>query len=173
MLTVRKAELEDYRTLSAFSVQTFEDTFLGHPKNKDEDVKAYTADFLNENKIKEELLDKNCLFFLAEMGEALVGYAKVNFGVYEECIVANNPTELQRIYVDTKCKGQGIGKLLLKKCVSAAIDNKSDVIWLGVWEDNLAALDFYTHNGFRRVGEHTFLLGSDPQTDYILRNDLQ
>ena len=39
--------------------------------------------------------------------------------------------------------------------------------WLGVWERNARAQAFYRKQGFAPVGTHTFVLGSDEQTDEI------
>ena len=41
-------------------------------------------------------------------------------------------------------------------------------VWLGVWEKNPRAIAFYKKFGFEQIGEHVFLLGSDPQRDIIL-----
>lgn len=41
-------------------------------------------------------------------------------------------------------------------------------LWLGVWEHNPRAVAFYGKYGFRRVGQHTFVLGGDAQTDWLM-----
>ena len=41
-------------------------------------------------------------------------------------------------------------------------------MWLGVWERNPRAAAFYAKYGFVRVGEQTFVLGADAQTDWLL-----
>ena len=40
--------------------------------------------------------------------------------------------------------------------------------WLGVWENNFRAIKFYEKYGFKKIGQHNFLLGNDLQTDYLL-----
>ena len=35
------------------------------------------------------------------------------------------------------------------------------------------AIRFYEKNGFYAIGTHTFIMGEDVQTDYIMRKDLQ
>ncbi|NLA43929.1 GNAT family N-acetyltransferase, partial [Candidatus Saccharibacteria bacterium] len=42
----------------------------------------------------------------------------------------------------------------------------------GVWEHNDKAIRFYEKLGFRPFGEHLFMLGSDPQTDLLMRLDV-
>ena len=54
-------------------------------------------------------------------------------------------------------------------CFEKAKETGRDVMWLGVWEYNPRAQRFYEKNGFRFVGKHTFLLGSDPQTDLLMQ----
>ena len=43
-----------------------------------------------------------------------------------------------------------------------------DSLWLGVWEKNPRAIEFYKKWGFREVGSHVFMVGDDPQKDYIM-----
>ena len=45
-------------------------------------------------------------------------------------------------------------------------------VWLGVWEKNFRAIRFYKKYGFKKFGQHKFLLGNDLQTDYLLEMDL-
>jgi ribosomal protein S18 acetylase RimI-like enzyme len=45
-------------------------------------------------------------------------------------------------------------------------------VWLGVWERNARATAFYLKTGFKDVGSHVFMMGTDPQTDRILVRQL-
>ena len=51
--------------------------------------------------------------------------------------------------------------------LDAARARGAKTLWLGVWERNQRAVAFYEKYGFTRVGEHTFVLGSDAQTDWL------
>ena len=42
------------------------------------------------------------------------------------------------------------------------------LIWLGVWEHNVSAIRFYERNQFQLFGKHSFILGSDEQTDLLM-----
>jgi len=66
------------------------------------------------------------------------------------------------------------GRFLLDEFRSSARarDENRDVMWLGVWEYNPRAQRFYEKNGFQVCGKHTFLLGSDPQTDLLMQKQL-
>lgn len=51
--------------------------------------------------------------------------------------------------------------------LDAARARGAQTFWLGVWERNPRAVAFYAKYGFVRVGEHTFALGGDAQTDWL------
>jgi ribosomal protein S18 acetylase RimI-like enzyme len=42
-------------------------------------------------------------------------------------------------------------------------------LWLGVWEENPRAIAFYAKWSFVVVGQKTFLVGDDPQTDHVMQ----
>ncbi|MEM9391391.1 MAG: GNAT family N-acetyltransferase, partial [Bacteroidota bacterium] len=46
-------------------------------------------------------------------------------------------------------------------------------IWLGVWEYNTDAIRFYERLGFTPFGQHSFILGSDHQTDILMKKPLE
>ena len=60
----------------------------------------------------------------------------------------------------------------MKASLEEARTRGHDVLWLGVWEHNPHAQKFYERFGFKQVGQHTFLLGTDPQIDWILQRDV-
>jgi diamine N-acetyltransferase len=41
-----------------------------------------------------------------------------------------------------------------------------------VWERNFNAQAFYAKWGFEKFSEHTFWMGDDPQTDWLLKKKL-
>lgn len=80
--------------------------------------------------------------------------------------------EIERIYVVNDFQGKGFGNYLMDKAVSIAVERKKQYVWLGVWEKNEKAICFYKKNGFFEIGTHSFFMGDDEQTDYIMRKDL-
>ena len=44
----------------------------------------------------------------------------------------------------------------------------ADVLWLQVWEHNLAAHAFYARLGWTRAGTHPFLMGTRYEDDWVL-----
>ena len=43
----------------------------------------------------------------------------------------------------------GVGKSLMEACMDIAIEMKKNNIWLGVWEQNQRAIDFYNARGLK------------------------
>ena len=50
---------------------------------------------------------------------------------------------------------------------------KAAYVWLGVWEENVRAINFYKKQGFNEFDKHIFMLGDDAQTDLLMRLPLQ
>ena len=55
-----------------------------------------------------------------------------------------------------------------------AAEKNYDLVWLGVWEHNERALNFYKKFGFIDTGfKHPFPIGNTPQTDNWLIKFIQ
>jgi len=168
-LSIRPATLEDAGPLTDLSYITFWDAFAHHPKNAPDDLAHYMRQAFSLEQITEELSHPGSVFLIAEIDGELAGYAKLVFNNIETGITAEKPVELNRLYSQQKFLGQGVGQNLMDACFDLARDQGCDTMWLGVWEYNPRAQRFYEKNGFQLVGKHTFLLGSDPQTDLLMQ----
>ena len=80
--------------------------------------------------------------------------------------------EIERLYVQAEWIGTGLGTLLMRRALEEARAQACRAVVLGVWEHNERALAFYQRFGFRKIGQHEFVLGTDVQTDLILRKGL-
>ena len=65
-------------------------------------------------------------------------------------------------------QGQGIGRRLLSAVKDVALSLPSEMIWLGVWEENHNAIAFYRRHGFEVVGSQPFHLGNEIHNDLVL-----
>ncbi|QYO66393.1 GNAT family N-acetyltransferase [Leptolyngbya sp. 7M] len=171
-VVIRRAHLQDAEVLTQLAYTTFWDAFHEHPKNAPDDLAAYMAKAFSREQIESELADENNIFLLAEIDDEPAGYARLIFGATEEGITAERPIELNRLYSHQKFLGKGVGQALMDACFARGRGLGCDVMWLGVWEFNPRAQRFYEKNGFRVVGSHVFLLGSDPQTDLLMQREI-
>lgn len=55
------------------------------------------------------------------------------------------------------------------KAIEIAKQKRVAFIWLGVWEENLRAINFYKKNGFIEFDKHIFSLGQEEQTDIMMK----
>jgi len=171
-IETRQATVADAEPLTQLAFTTFWDAFAGHPKNAPHDLDAYMQKAFNVEQVASELTDPKSIFLLAEIGGELAGYSKLVLDYIEPGVTADRPVELNRLYSHQKYLGKGVGQTLMDECFGRAREQNCDVMWLGVWEYNPRAQRFYEKNGFRIVGRHTFLLGSDPQTDLLMQKML-
>jgi len=171
-IIIRRAGRGDAVSLADLAYTTFWDAFHDHPQNAPNDFATYMAEAFSLEQVSRELADERNIFLLAEIEGEPAGYAKLTVGAIEDGIVAEKPIELNRLYSHQKYLGRGVGQTLMDACFERAKREDRDVMWLGVWEHNPRAQRFYEKNGFRVVGSHVFLLGSDPQTDLLMQRKI-
>jgi ribosomal protein S18 acetylase RimI-like enzyme len=169
-IIVRSAEDRDLNILKSVAKTTFIATYGAF--NTPENMRVYLETHFSEMAIIEQLNDPEVQFFLAEQNDTTVGYIKVNRGIAQTESKYPNTLEIERIYVLSEFHGNGHGKLLLQKAIEVAKNDQLKNVWLGVWDQNPKAIAFYERNGFSTFGVHEFLLGDDPQRDYMMKFDL-
>ena len=170
-ISIRIATIADAEIISTISSKTFYDSFA--EQNTNEDVEKHILEYYNVPKMQEELTDANNVFLLAYYENELAGYAKTREEAKNESKDLEEPIEIERIYAVKNMIGKGIGKALMLRCMAIAKQKNKQTIWLGVWEKNLPAIAFYTKWGFEKFGQHVFLVGNDPQTDFLMKKSLK
>jgi diamine N-acetyltransferase len=169
-ITIRFADPSDTALIADLSRQTFYETFAAV------NSKANMDKFMNEQFTKEKLMEEvgapGNIFFLAVDREEVLGYARLREKNKPPELGNANTLEIARIYAVTHSIGKGVGKALMQKSLDIAAELKKDTVWLGVWEHNLRAIDFYTKWGFEKFSTHVFMLGDDAQTDWLMKKDL-
>ena len=166
-MTIREVTIEDLYQLQNISKQTFKETFSS--ANTEENLQQYLDECLSIETLKSELSNPNSLFFFAIVNNHICGYLKLNSGEAQTELKDDKGLEIERIYVLQQYQGQIVGQLLYDKAVAVAHDKQAAYIWLGVWEENHRAINFYKKNGFIAFDEHIFVLGSEAQTDIMMK----
>ena len=122
---------------------------------------------------RRELSDPAQTYLLAEHGGEIAGYALMRAdGETPECVTTRPVVEIVRFYVDRPWHGKGVAPVLMGACEVEARRRGARAMWLGVWAHNVRAVGFYTKSGFRDVGSHHFVLGTDVQTDRIMAREV-
>ena len=146
-ITIRRACHNDIPDIMRLLIYIAQLHHNGRPDIfKEEGSSKYTPDDLT--KILSD--DNTPVFVAADENDNVYGYAF--------CIVKNTVDNillcdrkvlyLDDLCVDTKARGQGIGKMLLEKVKSHGRDIRANAIELNVWNFNKSAVSFYEHYGF-------------------------
>lgn len=167
MIHLRETIPEDLPALREIAIRTQVDTFGAF--NTPANMQAYLDSAYNLENLRRELDEPGSKNYLALEDGRLAGFMRLRVTDEVTHLLGSNTLELQRLYIDTTLKGKGIGSVLMKEALAYAASKPFDWIWLGVWEQNVAAQAFYTRWGFERFSEHIFQMGDDPQTDWLLK----
>lgn len=166
------AETSHTTLLAKLALDTFCEAF--EKVNNPDDFKVYVTEAFNPAKIEEELNEPGSLYVLAYMNNELAGYARIrNSTEVKDQFPGKKTLELQRVYALQKFIGKGVGKALMNYCLSLAKDQGAEILWLGVWEHNYRAQQFYKKLGFEQFSSHVFMVGKDAQTDLLMKLNLR
>lgn len=158
-LIIRRATPADAAALAALALETFVDAFGAD--NRPEDIAAYTSAEFGEAQQRREIEDPDIVTLLADS----IAYAQLR----RTPDSPHGEVELARFYVHRAHRGRGVAQTLMDTVTANARALGTARLWLGVWERNARAIAFYRKCGFVQCGTQPFLLGSDLQTDWVMR----
>lgn len=169
---IRRADASDAEILAKIGCQSFDEAFSDHPANHPDDMRIYMNEAFSPATITADLEEARTIYLLAGYEKEAAGYAKIKLDTRESCVSGEKTIELCRLYALDKFIGKGIGKSLMLEFFKIAAEENCDTAWLGVWEFNYRAQEFYKKFGFEKCGEHVFQLGNDPQTDWVMEKKI-
>jgi ribosomal protein S18 acetylase RimI-like enzyme len=170
-IIIKKGSLSDIDELQSISRQTFFETFADG--NTESDMKKYLDENFSRGKLIGEMIIPESEFYFASIDNKVIGYLKLNFGQAQTELRDPQALEIERIYVLKEFHGKKVGQILFDTALHTAARLKADYLWLGVWENNLRAINFYKKNGFTEFGKHIFKLGDDEQIDIMMKLNLK
>lgn len=165
-VVIRQATEKDAALIASISRETFRDTFA--EQNTPDNMEQFMEKQFSTAMLMEELFDPLNVFFLAFSDNEPVGYVKMKPGAHAELPDTVNAIEICRLYARKKMIGKGVGKSMMMHAVQYANDRMFKTIWLGVWEHNKRAIEFYRAFGFEKFSAHDFVLGTDVQRDWLM-----
>ncbi|MHA4811358.1 N-acetyltransferase family protein [Flavitalea flava] len=166
-ILIRIAEKKDAEIIADISRRTFFDSFAAQNTRENMDI-FLNVQFPRERQMA-EVGSAGRTFLLAYWGEELVGFASLRETTPPSGLEDARAIEIVQIYSEHHAIGKGVGKALMQACLDTARTKGKEWVWLGVWEKNQRAITFYTKWGFEHFGEHIFLVGHDPQTDWWMK----
>ena len=166
-INIKKVTLDNIDQLQKIGRQTFFETFASG--NTEENMKNYLDEGFSVAKLTTQLNDNNTEFYFATLDNNIIGYLKLNVGQSQTELQDDKALEIERIYVLKDFHGKNVGQLLYDKAMQIARQKCADYVWLGVWEENPRAINFYKKNGFIEFDKHVFKLGNDEQADIMMK----
>lgn len=168
LLKIEPVKSDELDILVNISCETFYQTF--YMQNTKEDMDLFLQSSFNPRKLQVELLQPDNHFFFAKEAGMIAGYLKLSTAPFSE--LDGEVLEISRIYVSKDKLGRGVGKALMEFAISFATQLNKNLVYLGVWEQNKKAINFYKRFGFVEFGQHTFMVGNDAQTDLLFKREL-
>ncbi|KJU73939.1 acetyltransferase [Pediococcus damnosus LMG 28219] len=167
---LKKIGVQDWQRLQQISIETYTDTF--EPYNSPEIMDAYLTTAYEPQKLQRELKNPDSSFYFIEKNNEVAGYLKINLNGSQTEKMGPDSLEVERIYIRPAFKHQSLETQLIENAEKLAQKYHKSKIWLGVWEHNEPAKHFYAKFGFKRIGQHSFFMGDDEQTDYLMQKVL-
>ena len=169
-MEVYQVQKADLLALQEISRQTFFDTFA--EVNTKADMSQYLEVNLSLDQLAEELNNPSTSFYFVKSNNEILAYLKLNEAKAQTEKREVPSMEIERIYVRSEFQNRGVGQFLLDFSIELTKVKQLKLIWLGVWEHNVSAVRFYERNRFQFFGKHSFMLGSDEQTDLLMERHL-
>ena len=162
---------EQVEQLRIFAAHAFETTWSW--LSGEAPMTDYLAKHFEPKAYEALVRDTNNQFWTLTNGNELLAYSQVIWTPDElpDCVklLTPNAVYLERLYVDPKRKGQGLGSQLLTHVLEACQAYPAEAVYLGVYYDN-PAKRLYKRHGFEKVGKRVFMVGStECQDDYLLK----
>jgi len=170
-LEIRFATTSDAKALSLLAAETFSDTFAHFYTPTD--LRTFLESTHTEQLQLTELQNPDYLTLLVVQKDKFVGYSTIRIGSREEQIKGPDPVaEIWRFYISKEFIGKGAAKMLMDRTMEVVKESKASIVWLGVWENNHRAQNFYKKYGFQEVGYHDFVIGTAVDRDLLFQINL-
>ncbi len=165
-LVIRRAVPEDASALAALAASTFRDTYraIDDPKA----IEDYVAENFRLDTMASLIVDAASTVLVAVNAGRLVGYAHLRAAEAPPCVRGPEPIELARLYLRQDAIGKGNGARLMRAVHAEAARLGRETIWLGVYDRNVGAVEFYKRFGFTDVGGKEFPFGGRIYIDPIM-----
>ncbi|MCD5995811.1 GNAT family N-acetyltransferase [Pseudomonas sp. CDFA 602] len=155
IVVLRDALPEDALCLGALGAQVFLDTYA--TQGIREAIAHEVFDVFSPQAMTQAITRPACILLIAESRGHLLGFAQVALDTDHDMLCTPGAAELQRLYVQERFTGKGIGHRLLEAAERRAADAGAIGLWATVWEDNVRALEFYPRKGYVLKGVPQYL----------------
>lgn len=149
-ITIRAATAQDALSIGVLGIQVFLDTYATEGI-RDSIAQEALDSFLPEN-ISKIIATPETLIMVAQINHHLVGCAQIALRTAHDLIADQDAAELQRLYIQERFTGRGVGYKLLQNAEQHARLGGASLLWATVWIGNDRALRFYPRQGYEHLG---------------------
>jgi len=169
-LIIRRGQPTDAAMLAELGARTFRDTYA--VQNTPENITRYLAANFGPALQAEELADPDMTTLIAEVDGIPAGFAQLSRRAPPPQLPSDAGRFLSRFYLEQVWIGRGVAQPLMAALLDTARRDGASYLWLTVWQENPRAVAFYRKCGFVVAGQTTFVLGDDPQVDWLMAREV-
>jgi ribosomal protein S18 acetylase RimI-like enzyme len=164
---VIRADVTNAAIVATIGKKAFRHAFENLFKSREE-LTEYLEFTYDPVKLTRSIRKENNVYLLAFLDGKAVGFAKLKKHSLNDLIESPVQMELQKIYVLSEYQGRSVGTALMQEVKNIAIDGKPDCIWLDTYISNDKAIQFYAKNGYRKIGNYFFTIGSQTFEYFVM-----
>ncbi|NLC97783.1 MAG: GNAT family N-acetyltransferase [Actinomycetales bacterium] len=157
-MEIREAALADVSALVALAARTF--PLACPPSLSTESIERFIADNLNAESFTD--------WIEAPTTRVTVGVVDGVVSAYLVLIDEGEARFVSKCYAAPEFHGHGLADALLNEAIEFATARDAHWLRLGVNKANVRAIRFYERHGFVIVGERTFTVGDQIESDHVL-----
>lgn len=146
MITIKRATVDDLSLLQHHCIECYSQNFASHWE--EDGLQLYLDACFAEEQLKSDLLNPHIHYYLAQKDNGVAGFMKIIENSHLADTAYTKAVELEKIYIYPAFKGAGIGYQLMNRLFEVAQQTGAGMIWLKVIEQNTAAQQFYSKQGF-------------------------
>lgn len=167
-LTISQATIENAQLLTDLGARCFLEAYRDVKLEKD--LLDYIPTAFVKTEIEDSIKNNTVIFLIAYADEEAVGYVKLRWDRSHPNLNTDEKNmELERIYVLRNFWKHKIGAALMLEAIEISKSKNFDYIWLGVWQQNNRAIDFYLKMNFEIFGTKKFFVGEEENDDFVMR----
>jgi ribosomal protein S18 acetylase RimI-like enzyme len=163
--TYRQATVADALCIGVLGMQVFLDTYATQGIRSSLALEALQS--FSPEVIAETIATPGTSFIVAQANGHLLGFAQLSARTGHPRVAQPEAAELQRLYVQERFTGRGLGKALLEQAERLASREGAPQLWLTVWARNRRALAFYPGQGYRQAGSTAFVFQGESHENHL------
>jgi len=166
-IRLRKIDTTEVDLLKDLTTSTFHESWL--EDGNENDLESYIHENFSTNVLLAELKSNLITYIVAEVQNKIVAYIKIERDIQPYEFIVHKPICISRLYVKKGYQRLSIGSTLISEALLISANESYKVIWLGVWNKNLKAIQLYERHGFSKFGMYQFVMGNDISDDFLMK----